>query len=135
MDMFRDWAKVLVAEDNAINRQVALEVLRGAGLAVDLAVNGQEALDKARSNHYDLILMDLRMPVMDGLEAARAIRALPAFERTPILAITAYTEPEWRGECDDAGINDFITKPVQIDELYARVLRWLTVGVAELAAA
>jgi CheY-like chemotaxis protein len=135
MDMFKEWARVLVAEDNEINRQVALEVLRGAGLAVDLAVNGQAAVERARSQRYDLILMDLRMPVMDGLEATRAIRALPEGGNTPILAITAYTEQEWRGACEEAGMNDFITKPVQIDELYARTLRWLALGTGALAGA
>jgi two-component system, sensor histidine kinase and response regulator len=126
--MFNDWARVLVAEDNAINREVASELLGAAGLTVDVAANGLEALDKASHGHYDLILMDVCMPVMDGLASTRAIRALPECANTPIVAITAYTPDECLSACEEAGMNDFIGKPVQMDELYARVLKWLTVG-------
>ncbi len=123
-------ARILLAEDNEINREVALEMLHGAGLQVDTAQDGAQALKLAQEHDYALILMDMQMPVMNGLDATRAIRALPSRAHTPILAMTANAFEEDRLACEEAGMNDFLTKPVAPQALYQALTLWLRDSVA-----
>lgn len=118
-------ASVLLAEDNLVNQVVAAELLRAVGLIVDLAGNGAEAVALARARAYDLILLDMQMPEVDGLEAARVIRKLPQHARTPILAMTANTFGDDRQACLDAGMDDHLGKPVHPEQLYAMLAHWI----------
>lgn len=125
-------ARVLVAEDNRYNQQVAAGFLEKLGIAVTLADNGSEALAMASHARFDVILMDLHMPIMDGLEATRRIRALPDGNRVPIIAMTAAVMEEDRERCRQAGMNDFVPKPVDPDELIRVLGNYLNASDAPL---
>jgi len=127
-------ARVLLAEDNPINQQVAVELLQGAGVAVDVAANGQEALNAVQARAYDAVLMDLQMPVMDGLQATKAIRAVPKLDQLPIIAMTASVMAGDRDRCIEAGMNDHISKPISIEQLMTTLARWLPARSAAAAA-
>ena len=117
--------RILLVDDDENNRDLALEIFEPTGLTVDMAFNGMEAIEMAGETAYDLILMDMRMPHMDGLEATRMIRRLPEHARTPILAMTGNTFREDKEECLESGMDDFIPKPVRLEELYTKLLEWL----------
>jgi PAS domain S-box-containing protein len=112
--------KILMADDAAPNRELVTAILGGLGLALETVCNGAEAVEAARTGAYDLILMDVHMPVMDGLDATRAIRAMGgATGRTPIIALTANVQPEQVVRCGEAGMDGHVGKPIQISELLA----------------
>jgi len=118
--------RLLLVEDDEINREVALELLGDyPELSIDVAENGALAVERASAGRYDLVLMDIEMPVLDGIAATRAIRQLPGHAATPIVAMTANAFAEDKARCLDAGMSDFIAKPVDPDLLFAMLDRWL----------
>ena len=123
--------RVLLCEDNEINQEVAMTLLQDVGILVDLAENGLEAIHKAPNGKYDLVLMDMQMPVMDGIEATRHMRVLPNCGQLPIIAMTANAFSEDKQRCIAAGMNDFVTKPVNPDVLYSVIAKWLPHSKAE----
>jgi PAS domain S-box-containing protein len=124
----RDFAgsRLLLVEDEPINQEVAKSLLEKAGLGVDVAADGAQAIDRAARGSYVLILMDMQMPVMGGIEATRRIRALAPHAKTPIVAMTANAFEDNKAQCLLAGMNDFLVKPVDPDALYQSVLKWLS---------
>ena len=117
--------RVLLVEDEPINQEVSRGILAEAGLQVDLATNGYEAVEMAQAVDYSLILMDMQMPLMGGIEATQRIRQMAERRRTPIIAMTANAFEEDRQHCLMAGMNDFIAKPVDSEMLFGCMLRWL----------
>ncbi|WP_269630088.1 ATP-binding protein [Pelomonas sp. BJYL3] len=120
--------RVLLAEDNVVNQEVAVALLQSAGLEVDVANDGVEACEMVQRGDYGLVLMDVQMPAMDGLDATRAIRATEKGRQLPILAMTANAFAEERQRCLDAGMNDHVAKPVVAEQLFLTLRRWLHAG-------
>ncbi len=118
-------ARVLLVEDNELNQEVASELLASAGLVVDLAEDGAVAVNKVREGAYDIVLMDMHMPIMDGATATLAIRKLAEHSDLPIVAMTANAMPSDRQKCLAAGMVDFVAKPIEPDELWEALLRWV----------
>ena len=118
-------ARILLAEDNAINQQVATEILVDAGFQVEVADNGKIAVNMVESGRYDVVLMDMQMPVMSGLEATRLIRRHARFDRLPIIAMTANVMQADRQRCYEAGMDDFVAKPIEPDVLFHTLVKWI----------
>jgi CheY-like chemotaxis protein len=118
--------RILLAEDEPINQEVSLGLLEDVGLLIDLAENGAEALALAQENNYKLILMDIQMPKMNGIDATRAIRNLANYATTPILAMTANAFDEDRQACIEAGMDDHIGKPIDPEKLFETLYKWLS---------
>ncbi|MDD1621661.1 MAG: ATP-binding protein, partial [Methylococcaceae bacterium] len=118
-------ARVLLVEDNEINRIVALELLAEARLQVDVAENGERALEKLATNRYDCVLMDVQMPVMDGCRATQVLRTMEGCTQVPVIAMTANAMNDDRNQCFEAGMNDFIAKPILPKILYEMLLKWI----------
>lgn len=121
-------SRVLIVEDNPINQQVAREIMEQAGIMVEVADNGLAALEKLGPEHapFDAVYMDLQMPVMSGYEATIRIREMFSYEELPIIAMTAHAMPEVRKKCLDVGMNDHLAKPIDPQQLYASLTKWIT---------
>ncbi len=127
-DMAKNWlaeSQILLVEDNEINLQVARELMEHAGIVVTTAVNGEQAVEMANMNPFDAVLMDLQMPVMDGLTATQRIRSGNAPSGLPIIAMTANAMAGDREQCLNAGMNDYISKPIKPPILYETLIRWI----------
>jgi len=120
--------RILLAEDEPVNQEVSRGMLEDVGVTVDLAEDGRQAVALVQQHRYAVILMDMQMPHLDGLQATRQIRQLPGYETTPILAMTANAFAENKTQCFEAGMDDFIAKPVVPEVLYQTVLKWLEQG-------
>jgi two-component system, sensor histidine kinase and response regulator len=118
-------AHVLLVEDNAINRQVAGEMLEDLGLTVSYAHHGKEAIEQVMATTYDIVLMDVQMPVMDGYAATHEIRQRYSDAKLPIIALTAHAMSGDRDRCLAAGMNDYLTKPLEPDQLFQMLVRWI----------
>jgi CheY-like chemotaxis protein len=128
-------ASALLVEDNEYNQLVASELLKSVGLLVTIADNGRKALDTLNTSPFDIVLMDIQMPVMDGYEATRCIRTDPVFNTLPIIAMTAHAMATDRDKCITAGMNDYVSKPIDPDTLFAVLVKWIKPGERKPAAA
>jgi CheY-like chemotaxis protein len=117
-------ARILLVEDNDVNQLVASKILGNAGFQVTIASDGQEAVDKIQANEYDLVLMDVQMPIMDGLTATKVIRD-QGFKDLPIVAMTAHAMSNDRQLSLDAGMNDHVNKPINVTELFQTLVKWI----------
>ena len=126
-------AMVLLAEDNEINQQVAKEILEQAGLVVSIANNGKEAVEMVRAGNFDVVLMDIQMPVMGGFEATQEIRRDERFKDLPIIAMTAHAMAGDREKSLEAGMNDHVTKPIDPDQLISALVKWIKPGKREIS--
>jgi PAS domain S-box-containing protein len=126
-------AMVLLAEDNEINQQVAEEILQQAGLVVRIANNGQEAVEMVRAENFDVVLMDIQMPVMGGFEATQEIRKDERFKDLPIIAMTAHAMAGDREKSIEAGMDDHVTKPIDPDQLISALVKWIKPGKREIS--
>jgi two-component system sensor histidine kinase/response regulator len=127
-------ARVLLVEDNELNREVAIGLLEDAHLSIDQAENGAVAIQQLTKQDYDLVLMDMQMPVMDGITATKAIRSNPRFASLPIVAMTANAMDRDREQCLAAGMNDHLGKPIEPSKLFEALLRWIPARTAVLSA-
>ncbi len=118
-------AYVLLVEDNEVNQELALEILGEAGMKVDVAVNGLQALEKVKAEKYDAVLMDCQMPVMDGFEATKEIRKDDTLAKLPVIAMTANAMAGDREKCIQSGMNDHIAKPIDVGQLFSTLARWI----------
>ncbi|MDP2875017.1 MAG: response regulator [Holophaga sp.] len=118
-------ARILLVEDNDLNQEVAMELLREAGFVVDLAENGQQAVNRVKATHYDMVLMDIQMPVMDGVMATQVIRQIDRFKALPIVAMTANAMQGDRDRCLAAGMNDHVAKPIEPEDLWRVLGQWI----------
>ena len=117
--------KILLVEDNEINQQLTVEMLKNAGFEIDIAANGSEASQAVKGSSYDAVLMDVQMPVMSGYEATSLIRADGRFDELPIIAMTAYAMNGAKEQCLAAGMNDYISKPIDQERLFTTLARWV----------
>jgi len=125
LTQFKDRKTILLAEDNLINQKVAISLLKRSGLPVDVVENGQQAYEAMKQKKYDLVLMDIQMPQMDGLTATQKIRNELNIQDVPIIALTAHAMKGDKEKCFEAGMNDYISKPIEPAELYLVMCKWL----------
>ena len=123
--------KILLVEDNAINQQVAREILEGFGLLVIIASDGHEAVEQVHKTDFDVVFMDVQMSDMDGLEATQVIRSEEKFAQLPIIAMTAHAMEGDRELCLNAGMNDYLSKPIDPEMLLQKLIKWLGQGVVD----
>jgi CheY-like chemotaxis protein len=118
-------ARILLVEDNALNQELAVALLSGAGIEVTVAGDGRQALDRIARQRFDAVLMDCQMPQLDGYETTRLLRLQPLLRELPIIAMTANVMSGDRERAIAAGMNDHVAKPINVDDLFATLARWI----------